>query len=451
MIYEWIVENLGYPLQDLAYRRRMIRTLRELRETQWLPKQELVERQWHLLQALLDWAYGHVPFYTERFAKLGLTPEDIHDWDDFAKLPPLTKDDIREHFDDLVADNAGEFRMFPGRTGGSTGKPTHFLRTSVSGDYVSAATFRNAEWAGWRPGMRYVNISGSHYDYSRAKQFRARLQAFLLCRKDLTAIGMSEEKVKAYFAAIHRFRPKVLWGYASAVYVLARFAQQLSVTDVSFEAVIVSSDTLFEDQRECIEQTFGCEVFDLYSSREFHIAGECEKHEGYHVAAESVYIEVVDRDNLPVVGTPGRVLVTDLRNKGFPFIRYEIGDVATRSERLCSCGRGLPLLDSVNGRIEDFIITPAGGIVSPPAFTVPLSDVINVSDYQIVQHDLRLVEVKLVCAPEFNEADLAHLKMALGDMLGEDMAIDFKFVDSIDRGVSGKRRVVVSSISPRFL
>jgi phenylacetate-CoA ligase len=446
--YQWLYENIGYRLQDLAYGRHVIRTLRELRDTQWLPEQELLRQQWQLLKQVLHSSYAHVPFHRDRFSKLGLTPADIRTWDDMAQIPPLTKDDLQEHFDDLVADQTSEFRMIPARTGGSTGKPTDFYLTSTSADYVAAATFRNAEWAGWRLGVPYAYISGSHYDISRAKRLRTRVRAHLMRRQNLPAAKLSREDAEAHFSAIRRFRPRILWGYASAVYALAQFAKDLNQTEVSFESVITSSDTLFDHQRLCIERVFGCEVFDLYGSREFHIAGECEKHEGYHIAAESVFVEVVDKSNARTVGSPGRVLVTDLRNRGFPFIRYEIGDIAVRSTHHCTCGRGLPLLDSVSGRISDFIVTPSGKVIPPPAFTVPLTDTRTVSQYQVIQRHLRSVEVQLVCTPEFSEADLARITVALADILGEEVRLSFQFVDSIDRGVSGKRRIVISNVRP---
>jgi len=445
-------ENVGYPLFETIYKQRdSIGILRQLRETQWLPETEIREQQWQLLKLLLQQAYEHVSFYRKRFSRLDVTPDDIQSWDDFAQLPPLTKDDIRDNFNALIADNFEQYRLLPGRTGGSTGKPTHFYRTVESGDYVTAAVFRNAEWAKWRLGCKYVNISGSHYDHSRAKQIRAKVLAALMRRKDFTAIDLSAEKAKEYFSVLRRFRPRILWGYASAIFALSNFARNLGVDDIAFDSVIVSSDTLFDKQRRLIEGTFDCEVFNLYGSREVHIAGECEKHQGLHIAAESVYVEVVDKDNQPIVDQPGRVLITDLRNLGFPFIRYEIGDVATCSAESCPCGRGLPLLKSVSGRIEDFIVTPSGGIVSPPAFTVPLSDVVHIDDYQIVQDSIDSIDILLVKTPEFNEDDYAHLENALGDMLGKEMDINFKFVEAIDRGISGKRRVVISHISPDFL
>ncbi|KAF5429682.1 Phenylacetate-coenzyme A ligase [Candidatus Methanomarinus sp.] len=172
---------------------------------------------------------------------------------------------------------------------------------------------------------------------------------------------------------------------------------------------------------------------------------------GSHIAAESVYVEVVDENNRLLKDKPGRVLITDLRNSGFPMIRYEIGDVATLTDRLCSCGRGLPLLESVNGRIEDFIVTPTGGIISPPAFTVPMSDVINIDDYQIIQYKINSVDILLVKTLKFNNNDQLHLKNAMETMLGKEMTINWKFVDFIDRGISGKRRVIISKVSPDFL
>lgn len=443
--YSFLAQRVMFPAYDRLRGRRVTRLHRELKRSQWLSADAIRANQWRLVKALLVHSYDNVPFYRSRFEQLGMVPASILGWEDFEKLPPLTKDDIRGQFSALTAANARRFRITPGRTGGSTGKPTHFCYSLLSRDFIRASVLRNIEWAGLNVGDRFIRMSGSHFDHTRSMEARVRLIHLLLRQKNISSSELSLDRARDWVALMREYRPKVLWGYASAVSAFASLIRELGVRDLRLHSVITSSDTLFEEQRNVIEDVFNCRVFDLYSSREFHMAGECEMHDGYHIAAESVLVEVV-KDGRGVVDQDGTVLVTDLHNYGFPFIRYEIGDVGRLTTRCCSCGRGLPLMEAVVGRTEDLIVTPSGRMVSPPGFTVLFGDVVAVRDYQLVQDRPDRVLVKIVKEVGFSEADMAYLANGLSRILGDDVHTTFIFPLVIPRGESGKRRVVISNV-----
>ena len=164
------------------------------------------------------------------------------------------------------------------------------------------------------------------------------------------------------------------------------------------QGVICAAEKVLPFQREVMERVFGCPVFNTYGSREFMlIASECEKHEGLHVNVENLIVEIVKEDGTYArEGETGRIIITDLHNYGMPFIRYEIGDLAVFTERRCSCGRGLPIIEDVVGRSLDMIKTPEGKIVPGEFFPHLMKEFKEILKFQVIQETLENLRIRMV-------------------------------------------------------
>lgn len=442
--YPLLLRHIAYPAFDALRGRRLCRRMRELEASQWKQPDEIRDLQMRRLRTLLCAARSHVPYYRKLFKQSGIRPEDVHSPADLARIPLLTKTRIRTCFDQLVTEAVPRSRLVPGRTGGATGIPTHFYHNKDALDYIRASVLRNLAWAGLYPGERYVKVSGSHFDHRRAQRVVIRLQQALLRQRHLAATDLSDARLEAALAMLRSYRPKALWGYASAISCLARFAATHGVK-LHVDTVITSSDTLFPEQRALIENAFGTSVFDAYGTREMSIAAECDQHAGMHINAESVFLEIVDSEGSPCrLGDTGRIVVTDLHNTAFPFIRYEVGDMGALSPPACPCGRGLPILARLEGRVDDMLTMPDGKRVSPPSFTILFSDVHALEEYQVRQEADGSVRILLVKGAAYREADEIHIRQGMQALLGKDVPWQLVYVSHIERGPSGKRRVVVN-------
>jgi phenylacetate-CoA ligase len=208
--------------------------------------------------------------------------------------------------------------------------------------------------------------------------------------------------------------------------------------------------------RRTIEKAFGCEVFDYYGSREIGaIAAECEEHCGYHVSAENVVLEFVRDGEHVSAGENGVILVTSLRNFGMPFIRYAIEDVGKPSDDVCSCSRGLPLMASVEGRISQFMavydkrlkrIVPVS-TAAPGPFGLVLMHV-PLESYRIVQESLDRIVIVAVKGKGYTQMHSDYIVRQMQKLLGDNVTIEFKFVNYIPPLPSGKRSVFTSKINP---
>lgn len=441
-------QDFFFRATDLLRGRRTIDRLRFLRRSQSWPAEQLHDWQLSRLNELLAQARTHSPYYARILAGLSLPIRSIGQ---FGQVPSLTKKLIRENFDSLQCTNLPRGRFVPSRTGGSTGEPMRYFWDKRGMDWNRASVYRSAEWAGTALGERTAQMSGSHFDYSQSQKLQNRLTLLLQRYRDYPVAFLTRELLEQYFHSIVRFRPTAIWGYASGIEAFARHViESHPDTDFTFlKALVTSSETLRPQQRRTIEEAFGAgKVFDNYGSRELYIGAECRVHQGYHLHAEVVHVEVVDDRNQPVpAGEMGRILVTDLTNLAFPFIRYEIGDVGSMSaDPTCACGVTLPRLASLEGRISDLVVL-RDRILTAPNFTVLLSDLRGIQAFQIRQPAIDRLDIYIVPAADYREETGKYVRDATISMAGASTAVHLHVVPEIAVPESGKRRFVVSDVA----
>jgi len=448
-MYESFAKYCLYPISDWRKGNHTLKYLRELERSQWFSVEEIKKFQEKRLRELLNHAYTNVPYYHRIFKERGLEPEDIKTTNDLLKLPSLNKDDIRNNLEDMMARGYEKF-AYPGATGGSTGNPLNFYRDRSSYGYASAVKWRFSRWAGLDFGTRYVDLWGAPREVERNKRMRMRIRN-LLVRNHLLldSFAMSEENMNVYMERMKRFRPKIIRGYASAIYHFAKYLDSRNIYDFKLISVISTAEKLFEHQRDLIEKVFDCKVFSEYGCREVWLmAFECPTHSQLHVASENIVLELIKKGKPVQDEELGEVHVTDLSNYAMPFIRYKNGDTAISKSEKCSCGRGLQSISSVEGRITDILQSTDGKYISAPGLTVVVKDFKNIKYIQFVQESLVCIKLNIVQGSAYSQVDSELLLERLRPYFGDDMKIIPEFVDSIPRTPSGKVQFSVSKIPP---
>jgi phenylacetate-CoA ligase len=421
-----------------------------LGKTEWLSPSDLEIYQDECLRVVVDHAYQNVPYYRRRFDESGLKPRDIRGQADLPKIPLLTRDDIRQHFDELRSRQVSRRALRTGHTSGTTGTPltVGYDREII---WMTYAVFdRHYRWAGCRlarQGDRIAVARGNvivPLDQKRPPFWRTnRVHNQLL----LSSFHLSKDNLPAYFEALARFRPSVLDGYPSTLYILAKYLQSRGET-FPLRAAIISSETLYDFQREVIERSFACRAFDYYASAERVVfTGECDRHEGHHVAMEYGVTEVVDGRGVPVPrGVAGRLVGTGLHNMAMPLIRYVTNDVTSLREKACSCGRGLDVMEDVTTKAEDTLTLRDGRLISPSVLTHPFKPLNCIEGSQIIQPDQDTVIVRIVPGPEYTVAHTHHLIRELQARLGREVRIEVQIVDRLEQSANGKFKWVISKV-----
>lgn len=444
-----VIRHVVYPVWEKRNGTARLRHLREFDRGQFLPAAHVRERQWAEFRAMVAHAYRSVPFYRRTFDAAGFTPEDLRSPRDIARMPTISKREIQESLPDMMAEGIRPGDVIRDMTGGSTGSPLIVYYDQVRFDRRVAATIRHNRWAGWDIGDKVAAVWGAPRDVAKPASMMGRLRTTIIDRQlMLDASALDEERFGEFAHRLLRFRPTAMLGYANALAMFARFVEASSVKGIRPKGIVSSAEVLTAESRAVIERAFGCRVYDRYGSRELGIiASECEAHQGMHVNAEDLFVEVLV-DGVPRDETPGDIVVTDLRNRVMPMIRYRTMDVGRTLLAPCTCGRGLPRIELTGGRVTDFLVATSGAKVSGIVLaTYVITEIEGVGQVQFVQTRRNAVTVRIVKGAAWTDASLQKLLARVREFLGATIEIDVEYPSAIPAEASGKFRFSISSVS----
>jgi phenylacetate-CoA ligase len=442
--YTRLCSGVLFPIHERLKGHDSVRLRKELEVSQWLSGEELARHQVTHLQAFLSTVAHTVPFYHKTFASKKFDPGMLTSLADLEQVPRLTKSLIRENVEELKSTEAGKLIRY--NTGGSSGEPLVFYMGMDRVTHDVAAKWRATRWWNVDIGDREIVLWGSPVELKRQDRVKA-LRDFLLRSWLLPAFEMSDAKMSEYLQTIRGIRPAMLFGYASALALLGAHARATSVrmNDLGIKVAFTTGETLYPDQRQIIEETFGAPVANGYGSRDAgFIAHQCPSG-SLHLTAEHIVVELLDEEGTPVApGETGEIVVTHMATREFPFIRYRTGDMAALATERCACGRGLPVLKSVFGRSTDFIRTRSGNAMHALALIYEVRDKPGVRAFKFIQAEDLSVELQLVAGPELTEQVESDIVAGLRRRLGVDTPLDVVRVERIPAEKSGKYRYVVS-------
>jgi phenylacetate-CoA ligase len=260
----------------------------------------------------------------------------------------------------------------------------------------------------------------------------------------LSAFDLGEEALARYAHTIERHRPEVMYGYASAFYLLSRYLHRVSWRPrFKLKAIFTTAEPLLEFQRQVIQTVFECPVGVEYGARDAgHLADECP-HGRLHIPAEAVFIETEGRtpDGL------GEITVTNLYSPAMPIIRYRTGDMGELDDQSCPCGRSLPLLKRVDGRRTDFLVTSNGRVVHALGVIYIIREIAGVKEFQVIQEAVDRVRVDVVPEPSFSEEDRGLIARRIRALMGAEVEVSVELTEEILRAKSGKFRYVISHVA----
>jgi len=455
-LYSLLVRHVLYPLDrwrsgDGAE----LRFLREFEQSQFLPVDELRALTLERLRRLVAHAYGHCAYYRRLLDSVGFVPSDLNSPEDLSAIPVLEKRHIQQHRDEMVADNWPQDDLIRNQTGGSTGSPISFFLSHERECSRAAATWRHNRWAGWEIGDKVAAVWGALRDAPHAT-WKDRIRNKLLDRiLWFNTAHITEEKLKRLSTALNRHRPKHVLAYAKSLALVARYFKSERLWPPRPQSIVTSAEVLEPADRALIEKVFGCPVFNRYGCREVSvIASECSEHDGMHLMAEGLHVEVVRGGRPAPPGELGEVLVTDLLNLAMPLVRYRIGDMASYDPTPCGCGRRLPRLTRLGGRVTDFLVGSDGRLVSGAFLTVGVvAKRPSLGQVQLWQDAPGRVLYKIAPGEKRSpdEADFEFLQRETKRYLGSDAKVEYELVDALSAEPSGKFLFCRSSVACDFV
>jgi len=377
-----------------------------------------------------------------------LDTESPDSFEVLSRVPLLKKNEIRAAANDMLWPDSPE-GAYPCDTGGSGGEPLCFYLDRRRQAYDQAARIRTHRWFNVDIGDRELYLWGSPIELNRTDRVK-RLRDALLNHRLLNAFNMSPASMDQYLGIIKRYQPACLFGYPSSLALLAEhaLAKGRRITTDSLRAVFVTGEVCYPHYREAIASLYGVPVADCYGSRDAgFIAHECPAG-GMHLTAENVIVEIVKNGRPVAAGETGEIVVTHLDTYTMPFIRYCTGDVGRLKAERCACGRGLPLMDVVEGRTTDFLYLPDGSIKHALSIIYPLRALPDVRQFRVTQHEDYTVTVDVVCDDRRARVTREAVLRGVRPVLDGQVEVRVAQVDQIPGSVSGKHRYVVSRAQP---
>ncbi len=443
-LYTSFVAAILFPLQERLKHHETVAARRKMDEVQWWPMEKVADLQLQRLQQLLNDVACHVPYYRDLFRGIGFDPAQLKSTADLQQLPFLTKSLIRANTEGLKHDQAQGLARF--NTGGSSGEPLIFYIGNKRVSHDVAAKWRATRWWGVDIGDPEIVVWGSPIELGkqdRVKYWRDKLMRTQL----LPAFEMSESKLDGFIATIQSVKPRMLFGYPSALTLIARHAQKRGVAmdKLGIRVAFVTSERLYDDQRATISQVFGCKVANGYGGRDAgFIAHECPSG-SMHLTADDIVVEIIGEDGtVQPAGVSGEIVVTHLSTNDFPFIRYRTGDIGVLGTEPCACGRGLPVLKDIQGRSTDFVVAADGTVMHGLALIYILRDLHGVKSFKVIQESKELTRVLLVVDAAFSQGAIALIQDGFKQRLGARVSVVVDVVDAIAAEKSGKFRYIVS-------
>lgn len=448
---ESFVRQIIAPLWAVKERTPYLSYLNKLSQAKQRTIEQVYDDQLHRLIKLLTHSYYNTDFYRLRFDDAGVKPDDIKSFKDFSSIPLLTKDDIRANKAAMIARNMTEKTdLVAKKTSGSTGVSLDLFVDEDSVQWKRAVTISYDRWSGWDIGEKVGAIWGNP---QHNLNWRTKLRNMILERYIyLDTLKMDEKSMLDFYNQLKEFRPTILFGHAHSLFLYAKFLEKCGLNDIRPRGIISTCMVLHDFERKTIEGVFDCHVTNRYGCEEVSLIA-CECSEGnMHLNCDTLYVEFI-RDGKPVpAGEPGAIVVTDLTNYGMPFIRYKIGDVGIPSSNTeCACGCTYPIMESLEGRVADYVVTPDGTYISGISLTENFAMYLpGVKQMQILQEKIDYLVFRVVKGELFTEQTILDVNRLARERFGDQMHWQIDYVDSIQSERSGKYRFCISQLPNPF-
>lgn len=432
-IYSNILKAIVLPAADRAMKTCVASSYRKIKKLQDYTPEEIIKWQYIQLTKLIEHAYNHTKYYNKLFKKQGLCPTDIKSLDDLQYIPVLTKADIRNNLDDLISDNIETIPHKKTATGGSTGEPLEYWLDHRSWSMSTASTLFHWEKCGYNYGDKHIALGSTSLFVNENLSIKHQLYYRLKNKIGLNGINMSDSVCRDYIAFIRKKNIRFIYGYASSIYLLAKYAKEQK-QKLNIKACFPTSEVLTERFRHTIQQSFECVIMDGYGASDGGV-NACAHKDGFFEVGYNclVRVERVDKNGA------GPALLTDLFNYAMPFLNYKLGDEiqidAAKNREYPYNGQ---VINKVLGRTSDIIHLENGHTLTGPGFTILFKD-LPVEHYCIEKVGVNSIKCNVVKLPSFRQNHEDIIISTFKKQIGPSTKFIIDYINDIPLSKSGKR------------
>jgi phenylacetate-CoA ligase len=437
-VYSQVLSNFLMPLANRVMHTKDMYYLKEIRKmSQWSPL-GIMSWQNDKFLDLINHFHKNTRFVPKLFAEHGISLSTFKSIDDIKMFPVLNKALFLQYKDEILPDNLKLLNYKSSSTGGSSGDPLKFLLDLNSWSFTVANKIYNWEKAGYFYGDRHIAL-GSSSLFPNSKSWKHSTFHWLKNEFPLNGMNMSNEIMQTYVDLIKSKKIKFLYGYASALYLLASYVIKQKITINGVKGVFPTSEMLTEEFRELIFKAFKCRIMDSYGARDGGITAFEVYPANYHVG----YNSYINTQGLSKDGTPKPIIITDLLNKAFPFINYELGDLITIQSSESNSEYNGQVIEKIYGRESDIIYLKNGNTITGPGFTILFRD-FNVAAYQIKKINELHIQCLIQKTARYTHVEEKQIVFAIKRYIGSDCRLDMAYSETIPVGANGKIKYFIN-------
>lgn len=441
---------LKYILKILG--KDIFKEFEELKKLESNSLEDNLKIQEKKLKNILIYAWNYVPYYKKILTESKVVIDGQVNLNNFENIPILTKEIIRNNFKDLTSKDLNYEKRKPyiNTSGGSTGEPVKFIQDKETWTKGMADKWLYYSFISDKFPCKLLKLWGSERDILKGGYgLQGNFKNWLYSRKFLNSFKMSPKDMGNYVKEINSYKPVIIEAYVQSIYELAKYIKDNKLNMYSPKGIITSAGTLYSEMKTLIEEVFNCKVYNRYGSREVgDIACSCEKDEGLHLNIFAHYFEILNNKNKSCKPDEyGKVYITTFDNYSMPLIRYDIGDMALSSKKqTCSCGRGIPLFEKINGRVNSILMTEKGAVDST-ALTTSFYYLDSIKKYQLIQKTKKtfILRVELENKKKW-EFDKKIVIVKMHQIFGDRIDIKFIIETKIDSLDNGKFQYIISEL-----
>jgi phenylacetate-CoA ligase len=426
------------PLADRVMHTEIIKYYKLIKKMQAWSKDEISKWQNVKIQKLIHYAYNNTIYYKNLFDENNINPNNIKTKENLKNIPLLTKQNVIDNYNRLIAKNIHLIPHIKSSTGGSTGDPMKFLLDKESWSFSNANNIVYWEKIGYNYGDKYIALGSTSLFVNKPKSLKHLIYYKLKNKIGLNGINMSDEVCKNYITLINKKRIKYIYGYASAIYLLAKYVLKKNCS-INISACFPTSEILTDLYRNTIEKAFNCKIINCYGAHDGGITA-FESQKGFFEVGYNSIITMKEKDR----NNTGSALLTDLLNFAMPLINYQLGDELqiddSKNQTYSYNGQ---IINHVFGRTSDVIRLENGRILTGPGFTILFKD-LPVESYSIEKNDYNSLLCNIKKQPNYKKEDEDLIISTLKKQAGNNSKIQIKYVDNFKLISSGKRRYFIS-------
>ncbi len=430
---EILLLHVIFPLADIVMGTCAMKWYKQIQVMNtWTAKQVADWQQQHL-QDFIRHAYEHTVYYRRIFDERGLTPADIQTPADLAKLPIITKDIIREHYDELVPDNIATISHRKERSGGTTGVPLQYLCDENTWGYVTAIRIYAWQTMGYHFGDAFVAF-GSASLFSKKPSLVRRIYDIMRSEYALNSVNLTDEKCQQYVDFIKRKHIRFIYGYAASIYVLTQYVAKHHIDLTQVQAVFTTSEKLTEENRLLIANTYQCKVMDCYGAKDAGITAYEIKYKHHYDVGYNLIAEVIN----PIAPNEGTLLTTNFMNYAFPMIRYQVGDevqILPQEQVLKYNGQQL---GKILGRTADVMRLANGHNLTSTGFAMIMKE-FDIHAFRVDKTDDLQVTLKIQPTDQYTPAQEQLIRKTIMNYIGTECELVITYVEQFEPLSNGKR------------